>query len=78
MDEVSLNALLDWSTQSSTEFPDIDFDLFDPASFLGNDQPIEELPEILPNHESAAQDTITTLARLVEELSSRVTTLENQ
>ncbi|THC92160.1 hypothetical protein EYZ11_008375 [Aspergillus tanneri] len=80
MEDLSMDELLNWGTGELTEFPDFDF--FDSVISLDNQsQFLEDVPELTPDHQPAAQDTIdaiNAMNRLVGELSSRVTALEDQ
>jgi hypothetical protein len=79
MEDPSFDALLSWSMGELIEFPDIDFELFDSVfSTQNQDLSAAEVPELLPDYQPAAQDAVETLKSLVDELSSRVTMLEDQ
>jgi hypothetical protein len=79
MEDPSFDALFSWSTGELTEFPDIDFELFD-SVFSTQNQGLSaaDVPELLPDYQPAAQDAVETLQRSVDELSSRVARLEDQ
>ncbi|GFF57575.1 hypothetical protein IFM46972_10840 [Aspergillus udagawae] len=79
MEDPSFDALLSWSMGELIEFPDIDFEVFDSVfSTRNQDLSAAEVPELLPDYQPAAQDAVETLKSLVDELSSRVTMLEDQ
>lgn len=79
MDDAAMDALLSWGTGEVADFPDLDYELLDSISHLDNQiQPIEDVPDLMPDYRPAAQDTFNAIDRLVGELSTRVTMLENQ
>jgi hypothetical protein len=71
IEDPSFNALFSWSTRELTEFPDINFKLFNLVFSTQNQGLLAiDVSELLLDYQPAAQDAIETLQRLVNELSS--------
>ncbi|KAL3439846.1 hypothetical protein BJX65DRAFT_315368 [Aspergillus insuetus] len=78
MDNSAFNELINWGDDGLTEFPDFDWALFDSVFSFCPEQPIEEVPDLIPDIQPVEQDAISSLCGQVEELSTRVATLETQ